>query len=732
MAALTAAPAGGTASPFVGELSGGRQRLELSVPGVHCASCIRRVEEGLRASPGVTDARVNLSTRKVVVTWRTGAQTAESIVSTLERAGFEATPFDMRGDDSAGRSETRDLLRCLGVAAFAAGNVMLLSVAVWAGLAGSMGYGTRTVLYVISGIIAVPATLYAGRPFYRSAWKALRHGRANMDVPISLAVLLALVLSIYQTAIGAPYAYFDASVSLLFFLLIGRALDQALRERTRDAASSLLALQSATASRRAADGTVSLVGIRDLEVGDIVLIAAGERVPVDAVVESGRSQVDMSLVSGETLPHPAEAGSELGAGTLNMTGQLVVRVRARAENSLIAELTRMMEAAEQSRSRMTLLADKAARLYVPVVHTAALGVFLYWLLWSDGGFMSAMHNAIATLIITCPCGLGLAVPATQMVAVGRLFRAGVIAKSGAGLERLAEVDVAVLDKTGTLTLGRPVLLDREAVDPGLLADAARLARASRHPLARALAEAAGIGPLADDVREEPGFGIEGAISGAACRLGRRDWVTGSAADGEDAGILELWFSAGSRPAVRFRFADKVRDDAAALVAGLRRRGIRPILLSGDRAASAEALARSLAIAEWRGEVDPIGKTEVIRQLAGQGSRVLMIGDGLNDAASLSLAHASIAPARAADAAQNAADFVVTGERLSPVLVAIDIARISRRRVLQGFAFAAVYNVFALPFGAAGLVTPVISAISMSASSILVMLNALRPMRSAAS
>lgn len=719
---------GAAAAPslFVRRLPEGTERLELSVPGVHCARCIQSVETTLNGLDGVVAARVNLSTRKASVTWRPGAQTAASVVEALERSGFDAVPFDARANDAADRAESRELLRCLGVAAFAAGNVMLLSVSIWAGLGGDMGVGTRTALYILSGVVAIPATLYAGIPFYRSAWRALRAGRANMDVPISLAVLLALVLSVYQTAVGAPYAYFDASVTLLFFLLIGRYLDQVLRDRTRGAAKSLLSLQSATARLSQDDGTVALVQVRDLDVGDRVVVMPGERIPVDAAVEEGASQVDVSLVTGETMPFWAAPGSALSAGGLNMSARLTLKATARVEDSLIAELARLMEAAEQNHSRFTRLADKAARLYVPVVHTAALAVFVYWWGFTEGGFMAALHNAVATLIITCPCALGLAVPATQVVAIGRLFRAGVIAKAGAALERLSEVDVAVLDKTGTLTLGRPVL--DAGADPAVVEAAARLARASGHPLSRAIALAAGPGLLAGDLHEEPGSGIEGKIDGTPCRLGRRDWVTGERVTEAAAGRLELWFRRGDAPPQQFTFTDEVKADAVALVEGLRRRGIRPVLLSGDRPAAVSSLAGALGIAEWQGGIGPREKAAFVERLAAGGHKAVMIGDGLNDAASLAAAHASIAPSSAADAAQSAADVIVTGDRLTPILLAIDIARQSRRRVMEGFGFAAVYNLVAVPLGAAGLVTPVISAIAMSASSVVVMLNALRPMK----
>ena len=713
----------GDTSPFVTTDADGVSRLELAVPGAHCAACMRAIENALLRLDGIETARVNLSTHKVAVRWRPRAQTADTIVAAIARAGFDATPFDARATHAAADAEGRFLLRCLGLAAFGAGNVMLFSVAVWAGLGGEMGLGTRTVFHVLSGLISVPITLYAGLPFYRSAWRALRAGRANMDVPISLAVLLSLLLSIYQTTIGANYAYFDASVTLLFFLLIGRYLDHGLRNRAREAAQALLALQSATARLIGDDEMIATIAARDILPGDRLIVMPGERIPADGVVETGASDVDLSMVSGESVPVAVSPGMRLDGGALNLGARLVIRATATIDGSLVAEMVRLIEAGEQNRSTYVRLADKAARLYVPVVHTLAFAVFIGWWTLADNGFAPAVHNAIATLIITCPCALGLAVPATQVVAVGRLLRRNLLVKSGDALERLAEADTAVLDKTGTLTLGRPTLVDSLGLAPGDLADAALLARSSRHPLSLAITAAAGSGPVAPDAHEVPGYGVEATIAGEIWRLGRASWAGAAAADHDDS--LELWLRRGASPAIRLCFADAQRPDVAAFVAGLRTRGLIVHILSGDRPPAVAPLAESLGITEYRAGILPGEKVAYLKSLAAAGRKVLMVGDGLNDAPALAAAHVSIAPAFAADAAQASADFIFCGQALDPLLEAIDVARAAKRRVVEGFGFAAIYNVFAIPFAAAGLVTPLISAIAMSGSSLVVTLNALR-------
>ena len=378
-----------------------------------------------------------------------------------------------------------------------------------------------------------------------------------------------------------------------------------------------------------------------------------------------------------------------------------------------------MEAGAQSKSRYVRLADRAAAIYVPVIHTVAASTFLGW--WLIGGLdvRSALLRAVAVLIITCPCALGLAVPAVQITASGRLFRKGVLVKSGAALERLAEVDHVVFDKTGVLTEGRPRLVE---ADPAQLRRAAPLARASRHVLSRALAAAAGPGPAAAEATETAGEGVEGMIDGRRAKLGRADFV-GAATGG--ARETELWFAIEGETPVRFRFADELRDDALQTLQALKARGLTIQILSGDVESSVARAAGALGVETWSAGLLPAAKALTIDKLAAAGRKVLMVGDGLNDAAALAKAHASMAPGSAADASQNAADLVFAGEGLGAVVTAIDVARAARRRALENFGFSALYNMIAAPAAMLGLVTPLIAALAMSGSSLIVTLNALR-------
>jgi len=706
-------------SAFVRERNG-RFELDLMVRGAKCGGCIAKIEGGMNALDGVENARLNLSTGRLAVAWRGSKDLARQMTARLSELGYTAAPFDAQTQEDAQSSEERSLLVSMAVAGFAMANIMLLSVSVWAGH-GEMDWATRDFMHWVSGMIAIPTAAFAGRPFFRSALTALRARQVNMDVPISLAVLLAVGMSIVETLRGAEHAYFDAAVMLLFFLLIGRYLDMRLRARAGAAARQLAAMQAASANRVGEGGAIASIPASEVQPGDTLLIAAGERVPVDAVVLEGVSRLDAALVTGETDPAEARAGDALYSGMVNLSAPLTVRATARSEESFLAEIARLVEAGQQSRSTYVRLADRAARLYVPLVHSLAALTFLGW--WLIGGDVRpAILNAIAVLIITCPCALGLAVPAVQVTASGRLFRAGVLVKSGDALERLSEADYAVFDKTGTLTYGEPKLVNADDIPDETMALAARLCRASKHPLSCAVANHAGEGEAAKDLAETPGAGMEAVIAGQRVRFGSAAWLD---LDADPAGQTEAWLAVEGEAPVRFAFEDQLRPDAASAVAALAARGLPPEMLSGDRPDVAERMGAAVGITRVAGGLKPQDKIDRLEALAAEGRKVFMAGDGLNDAPALSAAHVSAAPARAADISQAAADFVLRDDRLENLALAVDVSRSARRRVFENFAFAALYNACAVPLAVAGLVTPLIAAIAMSGSSLVVTLNALR-------
>ena len=708
----------------------GLKSLDLAVEGARCAACIQKIEGALFKMDGVKQARLNLSTGRLAVRFFGADERAGDFIEALDALGYPARPYAAETVKDAQSAEEKRLLRALGVAGFAMMNVMLLSISVWAG-DGEMDLATKTLMHWISGLIALPAVAYSGAPFFGSALKSLRARQVNMDVPISLAVLLACLLSIYETAMGHGEAYFDAAVMLLFFLLIGRWLDVRLRARAGQAARDLAALQARIAHRIDADGHVKAVPAADIRPGDRLLVQPGERFAVDGIIVSGQGPVDASLVTGETAPLDLKPGGEAWSGMVNLSRPLTLEATAASADSLLAEIARLVEAGEQSRSKYVRYADLAARAYVPAVFAMAGLTLAGWLV-VGGSPHTAVMNAIAVLIITCPCAMALVAPAVQVVACGRLFQDGVLVKSGDALERLADADYALFDKTGTLTEGKPALVNADAVTPEDLALAAQLARGSRHPLSRAVARAAeqalGPGAVADDVREEAGGGLSAVIQGVPLRFGSASFTGADlAADVAPAGdaALEAWLAVEGRAPVRFIFADRLREGAADAVAALRARGLPGEMLSGDRPAPVAEAAAALGLERFSAGLKPQDKIARIEALKAQGRKPLMVGDGLNDAPALSAAYVSISMGSAADISRSAADLVIQGDRLDSLVRARDVARASRSRMMENFALANIYNAIAVPLAVFGLVDPLVAALAMSSSSIVVMLNALR-------
>lgn len=699
--------------------------VSLAVENMQCGSCLGRIERTLQAEPGVSRARASFATRRVAVTFDAAATDPQKLVEALDRSGYRAAEA-LDSADARATSRADDLLRRLGVAGFAAANVMLLSVSVWAGVASDMDPSAADLFHWLSALIAMPAIAYAGQPFFRSAVSALKARRLNMDVPISLGISLATAMSLFQTVRGTEQVYFDAAITLTFFLLIGRYLDEKVRVRARGAAENLLGLKALAANVIGDDGVVRRLSARMLTPGMRVQVAAGERIPVDGRILRGNTHIDTSLITGETLPRKAAAQGLVHAGTTNLTRAITVEATATDDNTLLADIVRLVQAAEQGRGHYVRLADRAARLYAPAVHVLGAATLIGWLL-AGAGFEQALTYAIAVLIITCPCALALAVPAVQVAAAGRLFAKGVIVKAPDGLERLSEVDTIVFDKTGTLTRGEPSLANAAEIDDATLAGAASLAIASRHPYSSAVVRMARERGLtfavADGVVEHPGSGLIALTAHGERRLGSASWVTdGSAARGDTA---SLWFRDGAAAAVAFRFEDALRSDAASVIATLRRAGYRIFLLSGDREVSVASAALTAGIHDWAGEVRPDGKIAKLEELKAEGRKVLMVGDGLNDAPALAAAHASLSPSTAADVSQTASDAVFQGETLSPIIEVLSVARASQRMALENFSIAIAYNAVSVPLAMMGYVTPLIAALAMSLSSIAVTSNALR-------
>ncbi|MEP0505203.1 MAG: heavy metal translocating P-type ATPase [Paracoccaceae bacterium] len=678
--------------------------LQFSVPTIHCAACIGKIERGLRGVAGVQSARVNMSLKRLTVK---GPVDPAKIESKLTDLGFEVYPLDLEALNSARDMIGRSLLMRMAVAGFAMMNVMLLSVAVWSGATDA----TRDLFHLISAAIALPVVGYSGQPFFQNAWAALRVRRLNMDVPISLAILLAAGMSLFETLNGGSHAYFDAALSLTFFLLIGRYMDHRTRSAARSAAKELTALEVYNA-HRVVGRDIQTVPVADLCVGDILSVPTGARVAVDGVLLSPAALMDRSFLTGESATMDVVQNAQLQAGEINVGAALTMQATAVGEDTSLRRMAQMVETAENGRNSYTALADRAAQIYAPAVHLLALLAFVGWAL-ATGDVRHALNVAIAVLIITCPCALGLAVPAVSTAAISRLFAMGYLVKHATALERLAEVTRIVFDKTGTLS--EPCIDVPAEMTPEAPAVAKALAQTSNHPMSRLLVAALGDtkAAIVDGITETAGQGVSGKWQGQTVRLGRGVWLGAS--------FVGLGLKIGTADAQTFDATEAPRKGATAAVEMLT---LPAEIVTGDAERPAQAFAASLGL-PVTANVRADEKLQRLQAMSEQSDKVLMVGDGLNDTAALAAAHASMAPASALDASRSASDIVILTESFAELPLVLKIAKLGSRLSKQNFAIAAVYNCIAIPIALAGLATPLAAALAMSASSITVLLNSQR-------
>lgn len=693
------------------------QTMTFHVPGMHCAGCMKKLENGICELNGIRNVRANLSTRQLEVIAENASVSVEAVGKSITGLGFEwHLPSPETEASTVLKAQSRHLLLCLAVAGFAAANIMLLSVSVWSGADGA----TERLFALISGLIAVPTIFYAGTPFFSSAARALSARQLNMDVPISLAVLLSLFMSIYEALIGGGETFFDAGVMLLFFLLIGRVLDQLMRQRAVSGVAGLAALIPHKAQKVGSDGTIATITLNAVRPGDVLRLHAGDRFPVDAKVHSGTSTVDRSIVTGETGELTAKAGAIFEAGTVNVSGTLDVKAVSDASTSFISEVMEMMKAAETSKGRYRRIADRMAAIYAPAVHALALLTFIGWMVVT-GDTKSSLVAAIAVLIITCPCALGLAVPVTHVVAANRLFAAGILMRDGSALERLAEVETVFLDKTGTLSeekLRLRNVLKLENDDEDILHT---LASQSQHPVARAISAGttARKSVILDDIQEIPGIGLQATHLGRTIRLGRAEWACELSQ--QCTTNASTAFGIENGPSSALDLSSDLKPEAEKAVFELQKSGLQSIILSGDTESRVREIAKMVGVSSWFARLTPKDKIAKIKTA----QNALMVGDGLNDAPSLAAAHASMAPASAIDVSRASADFVYTRASLLAVPFALRLARATSRVVRQNFGIAIVYNCIAVPLAMMGYVTPLFAALAMSLSSVVVVANSMR-------
>jgi Cu+-exporting ATPase len=732
------------------------ESLTLPVLGMTCASCQHHVEEALRETPGVEQARVDLMAHRASIVFDPALAAPEQLVAAIRGAGYDTVlprPGQSSGyDHDAAASADRKAWVTLAAGAAA----MLLAMP----LTDEMGAADHAIMRVLPWLYAMPAdglrwflllmtaviVAWAGRGIYASAISALGHGTTNMNTLVSLGTGVAFAYSAYATIAPAPgrQVYFDAVLLIVGFLLLGKSLENRARRRALSVLDSLSRLRPVNA-RRIMDGVESVVPLEEVRPGDNVVVLPGERFPVDATIVEGRTTVDECMMTGESTPLPREVGGRVLAGSLNYDGAVVCRAESLGEATVLAQIARMVDQAQSSRAPMERLADRASAVFVPVVLGLAAMSFAAWLIAAHS-LPLALANTVAVLVIACPCAMGLAVPAALTVAVGRGAQLGVLFKGGEALERLTRLDVIVLDKTGTITVGRPVL---EAVhsfagrsEDDLLRIAAAAEERSNHPLAHAVIDAAKARGLkwqpAEDAQVLPGRGLTARVEDHDCILGNEalfsEFGIALPADvaAPEPGVTRLWMALDATAAGYFDARDALRPDAASAIAALRNEGLRVMMLTGDSAAAAAPIAEQAGITEVEAGLDPAGKLNRIRELQKSGLRVAMVGDGINDAAALAQADAGIAMGSGADLAQEAGDVLLLRAQPAAIPAALELARETLRIMRQNLGWAVGYNLIGIPL-AAGLLypafhillTPWLAAAAMALSSVCVLGNSLR-------
>lgn len=700
----------------------GQCGLQLVVGGMHCAGCAFKIEKTLNANKKV-HARVNVTEKRLTLEWWGQPQEGNDLAQQVRTLGFEVSPLS--GVRLPREDERKNLLRAMAISGFAAGNIMMFSFALWFTPSAEMTASVRQIFHWFSALLALPAIAWAGQVFFKSAWRALRHGRGNMDVPISVAIVLASALSLQQTIVHGDYVFFDSVTMLLFFLLVGRYLDARARAQTRDAAADVIALMQGDATVIDGGGKLQCLPAAVLVPGMTMLVVKGERILADGQLLSA-ALIDTSAFNGESAPQPMVTGQDVYAGMINLGDAVRVAVCREQTGSVMSEIAALMEKAGQSKAKFVQMADRISGWYTPVVHVLALLTFVGW--WQFGGapWQVAVMYAATVLIITCPCALALAVPVSQVVAVSALFRKGLLVKAADAFERMATIDTIVFDKTGTLTSGHLSLLSSVEDIPAEERRAfAAVSAHSSHLLSCAVWRALSDGqPLAQvtHLHETAGAGIEGLVDGVTVRLGSAGFVGLSTTS--DDNTSKVYCRYASNDIRTLSFGDELYADALPAIQYLQKQ-YRIVLLSGDRTAATQAVAEKLGISIFHAGVDPVRKHDIVTAAQSQGWRILMVGDGLNDAAALSCATASLSPSTAVGIAQNAADVIYQSHGVMPVVYALKTARSVARIIRQNFFMALFYNILAIPLAVAGLVTPLVAAVAMSSSSLMVIINALR-------
>ncbi len=699
----------------------------LLIEGISCAACGWLIEHHLKKLPGVSEASLNLSNQRLQVRWDDARLPLSQLLAELRRIGYAAHPYQADAAAEQMQRENRRAMRQLGVAGLLWMQVMMASMATWPEFNLDLSHSFDRILRWTSLFLTTPIVFYCCGQFFRGALRDLRTRHLTMDVSVSLAIGGAYVAGLWATVSGEGELYFDAVGMFALFLLAGRYLERRARERTAQVTAQLVNLLPASCLRLDDQEQSQRILLSELQLGDRVLVPPGAVIPADATILAGQSSIDESLLTGEYLPQPRGVGQRVTGGTLNVEGPLTLQVEALGDDTRLSAIVRLLERAQADKPRLAQLADKVAQWFLVIVLLTAVVVgAVWWQIDSERAFWIVL----ALLVATCPCALSLATPTALTTATGSLHQLGLLVTRGHVLESLNQIDTLIVDKTGTLTEGRLTLREVRVLgaldSQACLSLAAALENRSEHPIARAFGRA----PLAaEEVHSEPGKGLDGRVDGRRLRIGEPVFVSQLAGQTPPAMPAEpgQWLLLGDQqgPLAWLRLDDRLRGDASALVDAARARGWQVLLLSGDSSPMVASVAAELGIDDARGGLTPDAKLAVLRELHQQGRRVLMLGDGVNDVPVLAGSDISVAMGSATDLAKTSADAVLLSNRLASLVQALDVARRTRRIIVENLAWACLYNGLILPFAALGWITPGWAAIGMSASSLVVVLNALR-------
>lgn len=712
---------------FVLETGPHLKQAVLILEGITCAACVWLNERHLMQLPGVQSVQVNYGSHRARIVWDERAIALSHILAEIQLLGYHAHPYNAQSAAALRDKRRKTDLRRLAIAGISAAQVMMFAVGLYAGDWYGMASDSVSLLRWASLALTLPVMAYAAQPFYSAAWSALRSRHLNMDVPVVIALVSAFVGSVYHTLIGTGHVYFDAISMFVLFLLGTRLLEQNARERSVEAAENLLKLAPAMATR-VSDTGQQYVPVLELIPGDRLLVKPGEAFPADGTVESGVSAVDEALLTGESRPLAKQAGSGVIAGSINLDSPLTIVVTGLGEQTVLAGIVRMLDHALAEKPRLALLADQVSGYFT----WGLLGVTaLVGLAWWGRDASRAFEIVLALLVVTCPCALSLAAPAALAAAGSHLLRRGVLITRGHALETLAQVTRVVFDKTGTLTVGRPILQATH-----VLAEldtlrcqqlAASLEQASEHPLAQPFLACVAPTDLlqVSDARNEPGRGMSGVIEGQRYFIGRTELAGHAKPRAAESKLTQIWLADETRLLARFDLADALRTDALTLVDALKARGMPLSILSGDDIATVRHIGDQLGIEDCRGGMQPADKLAALRAMQAAGEVVMMLGDGVNDAPVLAAAQVSLAMGGGTQVARATSDIVLLCERLPEVAHALRVSTLAMSIMRQNFAWAIAYNLIAVPVASLGYVSPWLAALGMSASSLIVVVNALR-------